>query len=517
MSTAASLSRTPDEVLPPPRRAWPITVLAMILLIAAGVRWYRIGAAPYWQDELCTLETVSGRGLMRGMFPRNTLIDHVPDVTRTQDSRPIWSIWTSMDRDVHPPLYFLLARLWRDLFGAGETAMRSLSVVFALGAITVLFMAACQHIGVVGALWASAFMALAQGQVFYAREARGYTLLILLGMSACLAMTAIERRGPSRRRSIALGACALAMILTHYFSLGALMALGVYAVLRLRGGARRSALVALSAAAVGFALLWGPFLYQQRLNFGANVWLTSAGGPRAVLGYVGVLPLALLADPGHTAFFVTALAATLYVLPLVLLKRQPGLLMWYLWFVCTVALIAGMDLAHGRLEIAYARFTLLAAPGMFVTLAACAQATVRPWGSLLMFSALAMCVVSLPRAYERPMENWRELAELLERNVKEGEPIAIIAGDRGDWYSGTLLQGIRHYANPHGPMMIMTAPASPQVLARRKTGQSIWMVEGDCAESKERAFFPPNFRIVSSHLLLDIGHVYQLRPAEELQ
>ena len=78
-------------------------------------------------------------------------------------------------------------------------------------------------------------MAFAGPQIYYGQEVRGYSMLMLLGETACWAMILIEKRGPSTARVAALGACVLAMVLSHYFSLGGVVALFLYGLVRLRG------------------------------------------------------------------------------------------------------------------------------------------------------------------------------------------------------------------------------------------------------------------------------------------
>jgi len=63
--------------------------------------------------------------------------------------------------------------------------------------------------------------------VQFAQEARPYALLLALGMGTMDALARIATRGDNPRRLIALGLCLLGMALTHYFSLGALLASSV--------------------------------------------------------------------------------------------------------------------------------------------------------------------------------------------------------------------------------------------------------------------------------------------------
>ena len=87
------------------------------------------------------------------------------------------------------------------------------------------------------------------------------------------------------RRLAGLCALTLALILSHYFALGAAIGLGLYALIRLRGSARWKTLGAMAASAVLFVLLWGRNMRIQgpkyRVGFQENFWLYDPEAGRA--------------------------------------------------------------------------------------------------------------------------------------------------------------------------------------------------------------------------------------------
>ena len=78
---------------------------------------------------------------------------------------------------------------------------------------------------------------MAPTQVWLAQQVRGYQMLQALGLCGVLALLRLERGTYRRGAVIWFGAILLAMMLTHYFALGACAAMGLYAVIRLRGRA----------------------------------------------------------------------------------------------------------------------------------------------------------------------------------------------------------------------------------------------------------------------------------------
>src|ERR1700722_10289872 len=95
-------------------RHWPLAVLAAILAVAAGVRAYRLGQASFWEDERDSVMSAEGHFSDWETMPTNRLIDP-PDLVSVRNARPWLDTWRTPD--FHPPLYAMLLRGWRDLFG----------------------------------------------------------------------------------------------------------------------------------------------------------------------------------------------------------------------------------------------------------------------------------------------------------------------------------------------------------------------------------------------------------------
>lgn len=81
--------------------------------------------------------------------------------------------------DNHPPLYYLTLKLWSDLFGYSEVALRALSVLFGLGTIALVY-----KIGKVfdkrGGTVAAILIATSQFHIYYSQEARMYSMAAFL-------------------------------------------------------------------------------------------------------------------------------------------------------------------------------------------------------------------------------------------------------------------------------------------------------------------------------------------------
>jgi uncharacterized membrane protein len=83
-----------------------------------------------------------------------------------------------MQDATHPPLYFFLLRLWRDI-ADGDLSSRLLSVLCSLAAIAFLYDTVSKLNGPTAAMYAALLMAIAVPQIEYAQATRNYTLLLL--------------------------------------------------------------------------------------------------------------------------------------------------------------------------------------------------------------------------------------------------------------------------------------------------------------------------------------------------
>ncbi|MGB4872356.1 MAG: hypothetical protein WBP47_20040 [Candidatus Promineifilaceae bacterium] len=77
-----------------------MALVVVLLWLAMGLRFHNLGAQSFWNDE--------------GNSARLS-------------ERTIQLIIEGTASDIHPPLYYLLLRGWRELFGDSEFGLRSLS------------------------------------------------------------------------------------------------------------------------------------------------------------------------------------------------------------------------------------------------------------------------------------------------------------------------------------------------------------------------------------------------------
>lgn len=466
-------------------RPWQWVIFLAIFALALGLRLYQLGSTSLWHDEVWGLEMSLGRDARQTELSTTAVLPNPPDLVGMEEAAPWWKIWTHMRIDTHPPLYLILLRFWRELFGSSEAAIRSLTVVCSMTAIVLLFDAVRIHNGPAAALWAMLLMAVATPQIQYGQECRSYALVMAEGMLALGAIIRLQQRGASWTWAIVLAIATLAMALTHYFSAGAIVALVIYSIVYLRGATRRQALVCLTLAGIFGAAVWGHEFLIQRHNFSGPLvdWLDETRPHPAIvtLARIALLPGRYLTELWGPAKPVSVLVALLLFLPALAWRRYPPVMLWWLWFVCTLIPVALLDLLHHTKHLSIIRYTLLASPAMYVLLATVGQwaGWIQRWRTLrwmIPLAAIGICLAAPEEAYHpswRP--DWRGFGQIIAQRRKPGEVVCCVGpGADSSWMPGEIYVELCYYLRPlPAPMITVLDPGSEDAAPLRATVQKM--------------------------------------------
>jgi len=85
-----------------------------------------------------------------------------------------------MPGDFHPPLYYIILRVWSLIFGSSEIALRSLSIVFGISTIYIVYLIGKELVNKKTGLIAGLLLATSGLFVYYSQEARMYTMASFL-------------------------------------------------------------------------------------------------------------------------------------------------------------------------------------------------------------------------------------------------------------------------------------------------------------------------------------------------
>ena len=493
---------------PPPARPallqskWvPLALLGVILLAAGALRFHRLTEDSFWLDELYSLASSTGRYPDMSPLQVGQVTKPWPNFTSLEEARPWWYVWVSHRDGTHPPLYLIILRAWRETFGEGDFAARSLSVVAGVVGISLIYDVARLLYNPWAGVFAAALMTIAYPQVYFSQEARPYAVLIAFGLGTMDALARIERSGANWRRLVALGGCALAMALTHYLCIGALGATGIYALVRFRGTDRKGAILSLIAAAALFLILWGPSLWWQRREAYTREFVREPNA-LSVFERLNAVPQKFFVDQPSGWGVFPGVGYVLLLAPLVALRRRRDLLLPYLWLVSTIGAIAVLDVVRGLKLLDWTRYPLLASVGLYLVCAG-AFSRARPIFGGIAFSILAAhCMVTLPDMYDLKKADWRGLAADIDARSEGPEPVVLASLTRSEpWFAGALAMGLSHYmVNLDRPVLVINDPPTPEALAALRATGTIWYVSANV--SPEQMLGP-----------IELLHQRTLRPA----
>lgn len=86
-----------------------------------------------------------------------------------------------LTRDLqHTPLYFFILHFWMKIFGEGEVAMRTLSIIFGIASVPLVFTAAKKITNTVNSLLTTAVVAVSPLLVLFSVEVRMYPIVVFL-------------------------------------------------------------------------------------------------------------------------------------------------------------------------------------------------------------------------------------------------------------------------------------------------------------------------------------------------
>ena len=210
-------------------RRW---LLLSLVGVAVFFRFYALDRKVFWHDEVFTSLAVAGYTVeeVNRQLPPGSVVT-AADLQRLQRINPnrnALSVISSLAADTpeHPPLYFVMARLWAEVFGDSVSSLRALSAVIGVLVLPCVFWLSRELFAPERAAWV-AVVAVSPFQVLYAQEARQYSLLAVVILSASAALLRAGRR-QSRADWLVYAACLAAGLYTHPLFALVVLAHGLY-------------------------------------------------------------------------------------------------------------------------------------------------------------------------------------------------------------------------------------------------------------------------------------------------
>jgi 4-amino-4-deoxy-L-arabinose transferase-like glycosyltransferase len=463
-------------------------LVSVVLILATSLRLWNVNSPLMWLDEIATLGmgTAQYSGGNERCFPQDKFVQNPRNTSSIVSAEPLSEVFKMQTtEDVHPPGFYIVFYAWRKIFGDGFASVRMPSVLPSIASILLLFLIGKQLFDKRTGLLAALLMSLATPQIIYADHVRPYCFLIFLGLLTTYLLLQIEKDGPSLFLNASLAIFSFALAFTHYFSFGFLLALGIYSVLRLRGKSLWCTIASFVSGGVIFLIVWGPSMWNQ--FFGEAYWK---------IQYYQTRQNARVAE--HALNFLSGWAERMLVhLPIQIPDRPPDLIFVFLLFgsaviwkrnlllpwlllLGTVGFVWGMDVYRDTFHFIEIRYTLMAAPALYLVIAAGIFNGKRQnlWNSILPIALSAYLITQIPKAYTPYKENWFEMAELVNKNGAPTDPIILpLAGDPSQAYWPKFIwTAISYYFyNPNRPMLLISKPLNNDLLNQIGWGRGAWI------------------------------------------
>lgn len=210
--------------------------LLLLLVLAAGIRFYNLDYKSLSIDE--TIGSYYAR-------------------------EPLARIVIMTINDVHPPLFYLVHHFWLQVFGPSEWAIRSLSILFALGSLVLIYLLARQLFSASVAWISALLLTLSPWHIWISQNGRSNSMLIFLVLLSTLFLFRLLQ-DPQKRWFVWYGITTLLALLTHYFAFMIWAAQTLYVVWqkpdlkRVSSGWWQTQL----AVCLGYSV-WLPFMISQ--------------------------------------------------------------------------------------------------------------------------------------------------------------------------------------------------------------------------------------------------------------
>jgi hypothetical protein len=324
-------------------------------------------------------------------------------------------------------------------------------------------------------------MAFASPQLEYARFARSYTLLIAASLLAVNMLVRIHRFGFSHARWTVLPLAVFATLMIHYFCLGAFLGLFAYCLWKPSADRRKIAAAFVLAAAL-FAVIWGPFMWQQRHLFATDdpstLFLSGEQSHhlRFTLLRIAVAPIQLISIvPDILAIPAAIVGACLNLVAFIPIfsKSNQSARLWGFWLIGTIAVIALLDLTRQTNHLFFIRYILLAGPAV-CALIPCLLAR---WPVVMHFICavtVVACCCSLPTLLKAPADDVHQI--LFPAPGPQDLLLIAASPDHRHACEDELLCISRYLPQPSCPVAMLTQPADNNLIARARQSRLIFLV-----------------------------------------
>jgi len=482
----------------------------LVLILASGLRFTALTFDSLWLDESYqTVVESYGNTLPNLLNPEGKAFLYKPK--NPSSVRDVLTRFRQVD-PLCPPLFAVLMNRWITTFGGNDFSLRAFSAFCSILSIIAIYFFGCLLLGKSSGLYAALLQTISPFDICYAQEARMYSLCTLLAvLSGGSLLYLCLKKGSSKRIIFATLYVISTWALTnsHYTQLflwAFTIFIGLVIVILHKDWQLLGLIVISNLGIAILSLPWLPLFLQAaslrtasfyvarqpslwwpiwalmvRIPFN---WLIFLAGKKVMVWAIPVFVTSLIII-GRSFLFLVHRIKHIYtkesdkILATVIVLKNPVTLL-FLWTIVPALMIWILDLKESHRVVEIPRYLISTVPSIFL-LAGFSLTLLRSKSYFipLVICHTLFCLANNAYLHIIPQkENWREIAQLVEKNCRPGEILFV-----SNYYNIVCLD--RYLQKPLRQMGISAA-----------TGASI--IENKINQEKTDANSTPNFWILSA-------------------
>ena len=357
-------------------------LLAVLLLAGLLIRLHGLDSQSLDCEELFTVPAAIGHHYVYLKSQTALRFDSFPltrqsytELLTPDPHKGLAAVTEVLSRNVHVPFYFYLMHFWLERAGTSEWALRFPSLLFGTLAVLMIFLLGRELANSSVGLISATLVAFLPEQVYYAQDARMYTLLLLLVISSTYALVLAEKRPSAIWLHTLYALLSIIGLYTHYIYLFCFAFQTLYiwieSISGRRGGLPLRWLIVQGCVVAAFT----PWLFVallQKQSAPKNIfWARATPGFESILRTILAKITRWIAVPEvRFGWLNVAVAYLLLALGMVSARENRKLsILLGLWICLPIAAIGMVDLFLATRAIGVPRYWITITPALYILMA----------------------------------------------------------------------------------------------------------------------------------------------------
>ena len=368
-------------------------MIYLIVFLAIVLRSINLNQS-FWFDEAITVNVVNNSGF------KELITNYAPG-------------------DFHPPLHYLILRIWSNLVPLSEISARSISVLLGAATVFTTYLVAKKFFEQKTALIASILIATSPLHIYYSQETRMYILAaFLVSLSVYFFISIIDKDSIANWTGFIVSTSL--MLYSDYLPYLMIPVYFLYLIL-FRGKIAKSTFRGFIPAFLLILILISPWLlilpHQLKVGLSATeaspAWAQVVGSPSLTSFIITFVKFTIgrISNNNNSIYFLTFLPAALFVVlmfVLSLFRLSPKRSFLFMWFF--IPIVSAFLIAYFIPVYAYFRFIFVLPAFYLIWASAINTVNIKKLLTPLLLSALLINAISLVIYYLNPKfqrEDWK--------------------------------------------------------------------------------------------------------------